>query len=803
MRRSGREVLLWTALGALGAVLLAWAFPRVYPLTPKDWEVTESEARLIALEALRDLGEPVVDPYVVVRLRSDPQLERRLQTLTVELDGKTLAASQLAAAQLCWDVLVYPPGARPGEWTYRAFVSPRGETLMLRMTDRDGTDPDLDDETVRRLGVEYLLEQGFDLTHFETPGEVVRNQFGTRYDARLQLRSSEAALGPDYPYGYEVYFAGREVAGFGLWYEDPAREEVQRVLREMQIFDVGNIVVLFLVLPVVAVPFFKRYHDGQLGVRRGVQILVLTLVTAAVFSLLNQDSISEGSNIGFITRQQMAWIAAGFMLIFFHFSAAVLGLMSWSVGEYFCRQGEAQKLASIDSLLRLKLSNATVARAALRGVAGGLAMAGLLLTLTHLAQRQGIWAVASVVYGDALGHSLGWLSTLTESVAAVVPLYLFAAFLVPAWARQRGGPRAGFVAAWVAVTLFVPMLLALPLKGSWAIWAVVAVIPALLWRFGDLLSVLLAGIMAHTALAAAPGLFASDLSIEVNAWAALLVAASPLVLSARSLFSDEEFVYAYDDVPPHVRRIAERERQRVEIETAAEIQSSILPELPDQLNGVEIACSYLPATEVGGDFYDVLALEDGRLAVAVGDVAGHGVSSGLVMSMAKSALAVQVTFDPEVESVVKTLNRMVYQNARRRLLATLCYALVDPRRRELCYASAGHLYPYRVSLSGQVHGLETASYPLGVRGAIEVRVRTAKLGPSDVIFLCSDGLVEACAEESDEPFGFDRLESSLSRHAEKTPREMRDAILADVQAYCGHRHRDDDLTLLVLRLPPD
>ena len=69
------------------------------------------------------------------------------------------------------------------------------------------------------------------------------------------------------------------------------------------------------------------------------------------------------------------------------------------------------------------------------------------------------------------------------------------------------------------------------------------------------------------------------------------------------------------------------------------------------------------------------------VALAVGDVAGHGVSSGLVMSMVRSALAVQVTFDPQVESVFHTLNRMVYQSARRRMLTTLTYALLDPRPR--------------------------------------------------------------------------------------------------------------------------
>ena len=425
--KPNREILLWAVAGALGALLVAWAFPRVYPLVPKDWEVSESEARLIALEALRDLGEAVADPYVVVRIRSDAQLERRLQILSSEIDHEQLVTSRLAAAQLCWDVMVYPPGALPGEWTYRAFVAPNGEILMLRRRDPQGTDPNLDDEAARRLGAEYLLEQRIDLTSLRMPGDVVRNSAGTLHDVRLQLRSTEAALGPDYPYGIEVYFAGREVAGFGLWYDDPDRDEVERLLRQMQIFGVSNIVVLFLVLPFVAVPFLRRYHDGQLGVRRGVQILVLTLVTAAVFTWLNQDSISEGSNIGFITRRQMAWIAAGFTLIFVHFVAAVLGLMSWSVGEYFCRQDQPQKLAAIDSLLRFKWSNATVARSALRGVAGGLLMTGLLLALGVAIQQRGVWAVAGVVYTDVLGQSLGSLSALSQSIATAVPLYLFAA----------------------------------------------------------------------------------------------------------------------------------------------------------------------------------------------------------------------------------------------------------------------------------------------------------------------------------------------------------------------------------------
>ena len=237
----------------------------------------------------------------------------------------------------------------------------------------------------------------------------------------------------------------------------------------------------------------------------------------------------------------------------------------------------------------------------------------------------------------------------------------------------------------------------------------------------------------------------------------------------------------------------------MELETARNIQSSILPDLPPQVGGFDVAHTYLPATEVGGDFYDVLALEDGRLAVAVGDVAGHGVSSGLVMSMARSALAVQITFDPEVESVFRTLNRMIYQTARKRLLTTLCYAILDPKRREISYASAGHLYPYVVGREGRVEPLESTAYPLGVRLTLAIETKVAKLEKGDTLFLFSDGLVEATSERSTEPFGFDRLEQSLARHAGGSVQGLRDGVLADLKKYTSGAARADDLTVLVLR----
>jgi len=119
----------------------------------------------------------------------------------------------------------------------------------------------------------------------------------------------------------------------------------------------------------------------------------------------------------------------------------------------------------------------------------------------------------------------------------------------------------------------------------------------------------------------------------------------------------------------------------------------------------------------------------------------------------------------------------------------------------MVYASAGHLHPYRITATGKVESLESIAYPLGVRGELQVEEHTSRLSPGDTIFLFSDGLVEARREGSDDLFGFERLEQSLARHAGRGPEGVRDGVLADVARFTGDAPREDDQTILVLRLP--
>ena len=111
------------------------------------------------------------------------------------------------------------------------------------------------------------------------------------------------------------------------------------------------------------------------------------------------------------------------------------------------------------------------------------------------------------------------------------------------------------------------------------------------------------------------------------------------------------------------------------------------------------------------------------------------------------------------------------------------------------------LVPYQITKQGEVHALESVSYPLGVRGELEVRERSAKLNPGDVLFLFSDGVVEARAEGSEELFGFERLEECLGQLAGQSVDGIRDGVLRDLELFTRNSPREDDLTVLVLEIP--
>ncbi len=245
--------------------------------------------------------------------------------------------------------------------------------------------------------------------------------------------------------------------------------------------------------------------------------------------------------------------------------------------------------------------------------------------------------------------------------------------------------------------------------------------------------------------------------------------------------------------------VAEKERLQSEIEIAASIQRNLLPKEGPQFRGVSFSAHFEPTASIGGDYYDVFNLDKSRLAVAIGDVSGHGLSTGLVMAMVKAAITTLVEEGADEKALFERLNELVYRSTERRAFMTLAFTIFDLAEGRIRHTNAGHLYPYLLR-NGQPSpiSIESPSLPLGVRDQITSRTVTVDLQEGDAIVYLSDGIVEAQNEFGD-PFGFDHLETLLAEQTDRSPAAIRDQILDAVAKHSGTRPADDDRTVMVLR----
>ncbi|HEV7424890.1 MAG TPA: SpoIIE family protein phosphatase [Thermoanaerobaculia bacterium] len=244
--------------------------------------------------------------------------------------------------------------------------------------------------------------------------------------------------------------------------------------------------------------------------------------------------------------------------------------------------------------------------------------------------------------------------------------------------------------------------------------------------------------------------------------------------------------------------VAENERLQSEIEIAASIQRNLLPKEGPQFRGVSFSAHFEPTASIGGDYYDVFNIDKTRLAVAIGDVSGHGLSTGLVMAMVKAAITTLVEEGAEETSLFHRLNDLVYRSTERRAFMTLAFTIFDLEKGTIRHTNAGHLYPYLLREGQKPRGIEVPSLPLGVRSTITTHTAEVDLQEGDAIVYLSDGIVEA-QDEQGEPFGFEQLEMLLSQSADRSPSTIRDHILEAVARHCGTRAADDDRTVMILR----
>lgn len=251
-----------------------------------------------------------------------------------------------------------------------------------------------------------------------------------------------------------------------------------------------------------------------------------------------------------------------------------------------------------------------------------------------------------------------------------------------------------------------------------------------------------------------------------------------------------------------VLEVAERLTLKDDLEVAREIQEAMLRRDTYRAAGVEAFGATRPANTVGGDFYEIVPLDDGRLVVAIGDVAGKGSPAALLMALLLAMLRTLLDEALTPAALVDRLNAQIARHAPPSRFITLFFGVFDPASGALVYVNAGHLPPLLRRTDGRIERLLTGGAALGLARTSRYEAREARLMPGDVLVLYSDGITEA-EDPAGAAFDEQGLGAVLERRPDATAPDLCDAILAAVRAHARDTRFADDLTIVALRrLPP-
>ena len=240
-----------------------------------------------------------------------------------------------------------------------------------------------------------------------------------------------------------------------------------------------------------------------------------------------------------------------------------------------------------------------------------------------------------------------------------------------------------------------------------------------------------------------------------------------------------------------------------ELSVASTMQQSILPRRFPKSDLYDIYASMKPARSVGGDFFDLVMLEAGRVGIAIADVSDKGVPAALFMMSSRTLLKGSAIGMDAPGEVLREVNELLCENNDTAMFVTLFYAVYDPDSGRLTYANGGHNTPIIVDKEGRSRQLPmTGGIALGLMPGLEYEHDSIVLRPGETIVMYTDGVTEAMNVDNEE-FGMDRLEQMFEGSPPRDARAANDLIFEAVNEFAGDASQSDDITCMTLRRNED
>lgn len=463
----------------------------------------------------------------------------------------------------------------------------------------------------------------------------------------------------------------------------------------------------------------------------------------------------------------------------------------WSAGESFLRASDPDFTTSLDAL-RVGRLGPRGGRSLLYGLALGAALAGLELAVRAAAMAiPGAWpesySIRLPVFSSGGSNPFTQGFTLAGALLVVIAVVRR---LVP----RRWAPAVVIVAGALLLGPLRIHPLPLEIAGNLAVMALLVLFGR---RFG--LTTMLTAAVTSFLLPATVFSLWNPAWLPVTLGVTAATSVGLLALGLAGLRRPEQVELERLKPPPFIRRLEEERRIKYEMDLLARMQVGLLPVKLPEIDGWEIAARSLLATEAGGDLYDFLHDDAGRLWVAAGDVAGHGYSCAIVHAMTTASLASLVSSERTPAEVLRQVDR-VLRRATHRNFASLALLLLDPATGKALLSNAGHPYPLALS-AGQVSEIEASGLPLGQGPERQYEDISIQIPPGGALVFCSDGLFEA-VDWSASPYGFERPQEVLRTLENRSAAEIVEALLHDWRRHLRSEQPPDDTTVVVLKRLP-
>ncbi len=243
----------------------------------------------------------------------------------------------------------------------------------------------------------------------------------------------------------------------------------------------------------------------------------------------------------------------------------------------------------------------------------------------------------------------------------------------------------------------------------------------------------------------------------------------------------------------------EKQRLEEELKIASEIQQGLLPKSLPVIPHYQIAAKTIASKQVGGDYFDVVQLDDHRYLLVIADVSGKGTPAALLMSNLQATIRALAPLDITIADATARVNDLIYDNTSADKFITFFWAILDTQENTLKYVNAGHNPPFYLKADGSVHRLEKGGMILGVlRSMVTYEYETIPLAPGDTVVKFTDGISEAMNTRKEE-YGEERLEEFIQNTRTKPAQEMLDGIIRSVQDFADPTDQSDDITALVIK----